>query len=375
MALGRFCKSLSLQLSLCIFSLLAIAAVSDLQITAKQDWLNHGGDLYNRRYAKNENKISRRTVSKLRLKWGFYTGSDTTATPAIYDGTVYFPSWNGYLYAVNQTDGRLVWEKNLFELTGINGSGLVINVNTTVSRTTPAIADDLLIIGLYGPAVVIAVKRSTGKLVWSTQLDDHPASVITMSGTYFNRGFYVGTSSLEEGASIDNCCTFRGSFSKLDTRTGKLLWQTYMLPDNFGKVGEYAGAAIWGSSPSIDIYRNHVYIATGNLYSAPSHVRECQERENNQTQPTHPDKCVEPENHSNSILALDLDTGTIKWFHQLGGYDVWFFACNNLSTPSCPPGPNPDADFGEAPMMLSICVNRTNKDVVSLFKKVALLGL
>lgn len=142
-----------------------------------------------------------------------------------------------------------------------------------------------------------------------------------------------------------------------------------MLPDNNGKTGEYAGAAIWGSSPSIDVLRNHVYIATGNLYSAPLSMTQCQERENNQTVPTHPDECVEPDNHSDSILALDLDSGKIKWFHQLGGYDVWFFACNNLSTPNCPPGPNPDADFGEAPMILSIYSNKINVDIVAAVQK------
>lgn len=51
-----------------------------------------------------------------------------------------------------------------------------------------------------------------------------------------------------------------------------------------------------------------MYVATGNLYSAPLHVRECQEMENNQTVPT------EPENHSDSILAFDLDTGDVKWY-------------------------------------------------------------
>jgi len=147
------------------------------------------------------------------------------------------------------------------------------------------------------------------------------------------------------------------------------LWQTFLLPDNHGEKGEYAGAAVWGSSPSIDASRNHIYIATGNLYSAPLAIRECQERENNATRPTHPDQCVEPDNHSDSILALDLDDGKIKWYHQLGGYDVWFIACSNLSTPNCPPGPNPDADFGEAPMMLTIDVNKTKEDVVVAVQK------
>ncbi|KAL4299231.1 hypothetical protein AHAS_Ahas17G0080200 [Arachis hypogaea] len=184
------------------------------------------------------------------------------------------------------------------------------------------------------------------------------------------KGYYVGTSSLEEGETIEGCCIFRGSMAKLDALSGAIIWQTYMLPDNNGTVGGYAGAAIWGSSPSIDAQRNHVYIATGNLYSAPRRILECQERQSNRTVPTEPDECVEPENHSNSILALDLDTGKIQWYRQLGGYDVWFYQCNNASIPGCPPsGPTPDADFGEAPMMLSVYVNGTKKDLVAAVQK------
>ncbi|KAK8673576.1 hypothetical protein V6N13_111903 [Hibiscus sabdariffa] len=112
-----------------------------------------------------------------------------------------------------------------------------------------------------------------------------------------------------------------------------------MLVDNFGNRGEYAGAPIWGSSPATDVSRNLVYIATGNLYSAPQNITDCQERQSNQSQvpPTHSDENF---------------------------YDVWFFACNDLSVPDCPPGPNPDADFAEAPMMLSFYVNGIKKDIV-----------
>ena len=123
-------------------------------------------------------------ISKLQLKWKFFTGDDTTATPAVADGVVYFPSWNGYLYAVNAFNGALVWRRHLGELTGLSPTGIVVNV--TVSRTTPAVADDLIVIGIYGPAVVVAVNRLKGTLVWSTVLDPHPRSQITMSGTPYS---------------------------------------------------------------------------------------------------------------------------------------------------------------------------------------------
>ncbi|XP_025696628.1 uncharacterized protein [Arachis hypogaea] len=363
-------------ISVFVFCLLATSLSEALNFKLysrkeQQNWINHGGDIYNRRYANKEHKISLETISSLSLKWKFYAGKDITATPSIFDGILYFPSWNGEIFAVRASDGSLVWKQNLQELTGLTPTGLVGGVNWTVARATPTIADEFVIVGIYGPAVVIALKRLTGELVWQTRLDSHNSSTLTMSGTYYKGAFYVGTSSLEELTSIEQCCTFRGSFSKLDIHTGAILWQTYMLPDNHGKLGEYAGAAVWGSSPSIDEARNHVYIATGNLYSAPLRVEECQEKQNNQTtRPTHPDECVEEENHSNSILALGLDNGDIKWYHQLGGYDVWFLACNNLSSsPNCPPGPNPDADFSEAPLMITIHVKGRKEDIVVAVQK------
>ncbi|KAL5722655.1 hypothetical protein ACHQM5_006148 [Ranunculus cassubicifolius] len=331
------------------------------------NWINHGGDIYNRRYAEDEVKISPKTVSKLKLKWEFFAGRDITATPAIYDGILYFPSWNGNIYAVKARDGSLVWQKNLTELIGLPGTGFVRGANYTVSRATPTIADDLLIYGVYGPAIVFAVKRATGMLVWLTRLDRLNSSSITMSGTVCNNGFYVGVSSLEEALPPAQCCVFRGSMAKLDVRTGAILWQTYTLPDNLGKFGEYAGAAIWGSSPSIDIRRNLVYVATGNLYSAPQRIVDCIQRQENQTGPAHPDECVEPENHENSILAFDMDSGNMTWYKQLGGYDIFIADC--ITNPDCFPGPNPDADFGEAPMMLTIKVNGTKKDVAVAVQK------
>ncbi|CAL9014461.1 unnamed protein product [Prunus brigantina] len=306
-----------LVVSLFKFSLLtSTASGANSHEKATQNWLNHGGDLYNRRYAHRETKISPKIVSKLSLKWEFYTVKDISATPAIFDGTLYFPSWNGFIYVVKASDGSLVWKKNLHALTGFNATGFVLKVNWTcrtifLRQQTPTVVTDhdLLIVGIYGPAVVIALQRSTGKLIWSTLLDTHAASLITMSGTYYKGSIYIGTSSLEEILSAEECCTFRGSFAKLDVKSGIILWQTFVLPDNHGKLGQYSGAAIWGSSPSIDVDRKHVYIATGNIYSVPENVSQCQENQNNNnsTLPTHPDACVEPQNHGNSILALDLD--------------------------------------------------------------------
>ena len=68
---------------------------------AMQNWLNHGGDLLNRRYAKKETQINPTTVSKLSLKWKFYASKDITATPAIFNGYPLFSKLE-WLYLCNQ---------------------------------------------------------------------------------------------------------------------------------------------------------------------------------------------------------------------------------------------------------------------------------
>ncbi|XVF85985.1 hypothetical protein PTKIN_Ptkin17bG0163500 [Pterospermum kingtungense] len=80
-------------------------------------WLNHGGDLNNRRYAAGELFLNPLTVRNLALRWAFYAGKDISAIPAIANGVVYFPSWNRYLYPVNAFNGALIWQQNLSQLT------------------------------------------------------------------------------------------------------------------------------------------------------------------------------------------------------------------------------------------------------------------
>eukprot|EP00246_Nothoceros_aenigmaticus_P017641 TRINITY_DN880_c0_g1_i10.p1 TRINITY_DN880_c0_g1~~TRINITY_DN880_c0_g1_i10.p1 ORF type:complete len:530 (-),score=61.71 TRINITY_DN880_c0_g1_i10:871-2460(-) len=328
--------------------------VGTSQALTSDQWVNHGGGIKNWRYAKQERRISPDTVKNLKLRWEFVAGGDISATPAIYKGVVYFPSWNGNLYAVHQENGSLLWSKNLTQLTGFPriSNGLAL-----LSRATPVVDKHLLFVGVKGPANVLALNRFTGDLIWSTKLDNHPAAIITQSGTIYEEYYYVGVSSAEEAIATVPCCFFIGSFQKLDIQTGKVVWRTNTLPDNGGKPGGYSGAAIWGSSPSIDVKRKLVYLATGNVYSVPPEIDACAARQQNLTKPQVPDPCLEAVNLGNAILALELDTGKIRWGKVFGGYDAFTLAClvpNIRNLPNCPAGPALDYDFGEAPMLLTI---------------------
>ncbi|KAL5809772.1 hypothetical protein ACOSQ3_030463 [Xanthoceras sorbifolium] len=106
-----------------------------------------------------------------------------------------------------------------------------------LSRATPTIVHDgddhdLLIIGVYGPAFVIAVKRSTGKLVWSTQLDHNPAAVITIKVDLIGLWISIMAAlsglllrldlvAFEEEETGELPLMKRGSMQILSTQTGK----------------------------------------------------------------------------------------------------------------------------------------------------------
>ncbi|KAL3697167.1 hypothetical protein R1sor_011243 [Riccia sorocarpa] len=335
-------------------------------------WLSHGRDLTNNRWARYEKQISVATVQQLKKKWTFTTDGDATATPSVTDGVVYFPDWAGSLYAVKQNTGELVWKKNL---TALAAASLGSGNKTLLSRSTPTIDGDQLLVGIFGPCAVLALNRSDGALLWSKVLDPHPYGVVTMSGTVYEGYLYIGSSSGEEG-STTTCCSFQGAFFKLDIKSGAVVWRVLMMPDNGGRSDQYAGNGLWGSSPPIDVRRREVYIATGNNYQTPEEVVQCELNYRNLTNPPIPDPCIDPDNHLESVLAINIDSGNITWAHRLGGYDTWIITCT-IPLPgyvNCPPIPGPDYDFGEAPLLLTIPTNKSyhgnhGRDIVVVGQK------
>jgi polyvinyl alcohol dehydrogenase (cytochrome) len=307
-------------------------------------WNSAGGDRQNTRYAASESKISPSTVGGLMQKWVVTTGGDVSATPAVDNGKVYFPDWAGNLYAVDKATGSVAWQKKVSDYTGIPGDK---------ARVTPAFTDSTLVIGNQGPfgggGAVMAINKANGALLWKTQLESHPAAIITQSATVFDGVVYVGVSSLEEAiaAFVPGyiCCSFRGSMAALDLATGRILWKTYLTPNP-----DYPGNAVWGSSPAIDTKRRSVYIGTGNNYNVPDSVLACITAAGGD--PDAERACLPADNHFDSILSLDIRTGAIKWATAALPYDAWTVACIfDENNPNCPQPAGPDYDFGQAPAL------------------------
>jgi polyvinyl alcohol dehydrogenase (cytochrome) len=313
-------------------------------------WPVAGHDLSNSRNQPFESRIDVANVSSLAMKWVFQTGGDVSATPTIGANAVYFPDWAGNLYAVRKDNGQAIWSAQISQFDSFPKA---------FSRVSPVLYNGDLIVGdiestdqPHDGARIIAINQQNGALHWMTQVEKNPAAIITGSPVVVGNVVIVPVSSNEETLADQPgyvCCTFRGSMVALDADTGKILWQTYTVPDNGGKADGYSGGAIW-QPPAIDTARGLIYVGTGNNYTVPAAVASCQSKASAGVNSS----CTDPADYFDSALALDVRTGTIVWNKQLQGYDVWTVACITAKTGvTCPSPAGPDYDFsGSGPNLL-----------------------
>lgn len=304
-------------------------------------WAGWGVDLRNTRFQSlAAGGLDRRRVKALKLKWafGFPGAAATYSQPTVFAGMVFVGSEDGTVYALDAATGCSWW---------------TFRASATV-KTAISIGDNGRT-ALFGDTngYVYAVRVSNGSLVWRVHPESHSAARITGSPLLLRTTLYVPISSGEEGAAADPnypCCTFRGSVVALDTATGKQVWKTYAIdetpkPTRQGPPGvQYwgpSGAAIW-SSPTADLNRHVLYVATGNNYSSPA------------------------TDTSDAVIALDLTSGKKLWHRQLTPGDLWNSGCVAEQKGNCPETHGDDFDFGAPPILKRLADGR---DVLLLAQK------
>jgi polyvinyl alcohol dehydrogenase (cytochrome) len=329
----------------------------------------YGQNVCNTRGASSTDPISATTVSKLKVKWTFKASGDISATPAVVGGQVYVPDWGGMMYRLDGATGQVVWMENVGNLVGLGDGGVTIDAggldtgaargySIPLSRVTPVVSGGTVVIGLgsaLSTAIMAGLNKDTGALLWQTPLDMHPTALITSSPALDGDTVYVGVSSGEELATLlvtgYPCCTFRGSVVALSASTGAVKWKTPMIEDSvyFKADGVtpsgYAGVAVWSGTPTVDRKRHLLYVTTGNNYAVP-------------TGATNPPP---PGDHVESVVALDLDSGAIKWSQRMVGPkgDIWTLV--NVT--------EPDYDFGCGANLFQANINGTLQDVVGAGQK------
>ncbi|GAB1340793.1 PQQ-binding-like beta-propeller repeat protein [Streptomyces sp. E-15] len=317
------------------------AAQAEPSHDSTADWTSAGQNTDNTRNAASERILNAHNVKNLKPRWTYTAAGSVSATPTVVDGVAYVPDWGGRLSAVSTNSGKALWSKPISAYSGVAGD---------ISRTSPAYADGTLVFGegvqtvpTTEGAFMMGADARTGAPLWRTKVDDNPDAVITSSPVISNGVAYVGVSSKAE--TKDFPYTFRGSVLALDVATGKVLWRMRTVPEG------YTGGAVWSSTPVVDRRRGLLYVSTGNNYTVPDGV--CTEP--GQT------GCASgsPDNHVDSILALDLKTGSVAWARQTLEADSW-----TIPHPS-----GPDYDFGAGPNLYSTVINGKSVDLLGVGQK------
>jgi polyvinyl alcohol dehydrogenase (cytochrome) len=289
-----------------------------------------GFDPANTRYVDSRvSGLSAANIARLRLKWAFgVKGAIRMASqPALGGGAIYIGGQDGSVYALEQGSGCLRWQ---FHAPAEVRTGIVVSPwkGGDVSARPHIYFGDLI-------GNIYAVDAISGDLLWRDHVDAHPASTLTAAPVLQGDRLYVAVSSIEEGVSGRyDCCTFRGSIVAYEARSGKRVWQSYLLPkavfrgttSSGEKMYAPAGLAIWGA-PAIDERRGLLYFGTGDSYTSPAPKL------------------------SDAIVALRLDTGKIVWSYQATRHDAWNVGCMMKEKPNCPREDGPDHDFGTAAIL------------------------
>jgi len=299
-------------------------------------WMAWGNDATNARFAP-QGGLTAVDLPRLKLKWAFgYEGaSSARVQPALAGGKLFAASDNAELHALDPKTGCTYWT---FKADAGVRSALSIGPYRSGGATRYAV--------FFGDqrANAYAVDTVSGQQVWKRKVDDHQAAAITGAVTIADGKAFVPVQGLNEegtgGRGQVPCCTFRGSLVSLDASSGAVLWKTYTVDepklrgkntrsgqDAFGP----AGGGIW-SAPTVDLARRSVYVTTGNAYADPA-------------QPM-----------TDAIVAMDVNSGAVKWVYQGTPNDNWLGGCGRTSggNPGCPELQGPDHDFSAAPVLATV---------------------
>ncbi|MGA2535660.1 MAG: PQQ-binding-like beta-propeller repeat protein, partial [Terracidiphilus sp.] len=352
---------------LCCAALFAAAAAC-LVIPAQageKDWATSGFDKTNTAHNPLEATIGPGNVAQLTPKWTFTTGGDVSARPAVANNIVYFPDWGGNLWAVDATSGAEIWGKQLSTYIG--------SVSQVNARATPTISNGVLFIGLQTGAWFLAIDAANGKLIWKKQLNTvDPYAIVTTAALVKDDVVYTGTASTQEANISGAPGTAMGSVVALDRWTGAILWHYYTT------VQGYTGADVWGNSPVVDDKRGLLYIGTGDNFNTPTDPAylACNPGATAELAAV----CQSPHNHVDSVLAIDIYTGKLKWSYRAqtwnqqdtegvqNGSDFFNLSCL-YGIGTCPTPTGPDYDFGQGPSEITYSTKHGTKTIIGIGQK------
>jgi polyvinyl alcohol dehydrogenase (cytochrome) len=289
-------------------------------------WNGWGNGPTNTRFQpKAQGKLTAGDLHPLQLKWafGYANVSSARPQPTIAGGRLFAASENGHVYALNPRTGCRYWT---YEARAAIPTAAIVGHYRTADGS-----DGVAIFFGDRKANAYAVDAQTGREIWMRKVDPHPAAAITGALAFDGTRVFVPVQGLNEetvgGFAGYPCCTFRGSLSALDASTGNVVWKTYTVAESMPRPSGQeatvsygpAGGGIW-SVPTIDGKRRLIYVSTGNGYAEPA------------------------QSTTDAVLALDINTGELKWSRQL----------TPSADPASPPELGPDFNLSAPPILTAL---------------------
>jgi PQQ-dependent dehydrogenase (methanol/ethanol family) len=285
-----------------------------------KNWLHANGSYEQTRFYP-ASQINTGNVSKLRPAFVVQTAvlESMETAPLVVNGVMFITTSYNHVYAVNATTGEQYWHYK-------HKIGPVSTYCCGPNNKGVAISEGKLFMGTLD-AKIVALDAKSGKLLWQTQIADPELGYSeTMAPTVVDGKVLIGTNGGEYGV--------RGFVKAFNAETGKLDWTFHTIPDK-GHEGVWAendatgrnmkrdipaekaalaknadffktlGGGVW-MTPAIDKKTRTVFFVAGNpspdLYGA--------ERPGDNL-------------YTNSMIAVDLDSGKYKWHYQYIAHDVW----------------------------------------------------
>jgi alcohol dehydrogenase (cytochrome c) len=250
------------------------------------------------------NQINTQNVSSLTLKWMWSMPENGTMeiTPMVHNGIVYVWGTGNTIQALNAKSGELLWENRLGPAPRAPGPG----PSTEETRSLGLWGNNLYVNTPYG--MVYALDARTGEEVWKNNIVDYKPGIGGSTGgiIIINGKVLVGMTNCGRNGTDDHCY-----ISAYDAKTGKRDWKFVTvalkgdpggdswgnLPDNMRK-----GSETWIAG-TYDPELNTTYWGTAQAKPWRRDLRGSGKGDTN---------------YANSTVALDPDTGKLKWFFQHG---------------------------------------------------------
>jgi quinohemoprotein ethanol dehydrogenase len=314
-------------------------AFSDAQLTARSgaNWYAYYGDLSGSRYS-SLNQVTTSNVSQLKEAWHMSLGTCTDAiiagkpvvpgapngatnnptncgsmesNPVAIDGVLYTTNAPlGETFAIDAATGKIIWKytPSYAGITLPNGSAF--SPGNGGRRAGVAVGEGKVFVGLPDGRVV-ALDQTNGNPLWESSVGSHKVNAKVSSAPIYVRGMViVGDGSGDGGGATPALQAFRAS-------NGGRIWSWTPVPSPGQKGSEtwkcndansngstsYGGGSFW-ESVIVDTKLNMLYVGTGN--PEPWNTR-----------------CPGQNLYTDSIVGLDLNHGTMKWYYQTAHHDLW----------------------------------------------------